>query len=369
VNPTVLHVSQPVTAGVAVVAAQLVADQVERGWAVHVACPDGWLADRAAAHGATVHRWEAGRAPGPGVPGEVRRLGRIVAELAPDVLHLHSSKAGLAGRLAVRGRVPTVFQPHMWSFQAASGAVGAASLRWERIAARWTGLLLCVGDDELAAGRAAGVRGTAEVVPNGVDTEVLRPLDRAAARRAHDLVEAPTVVCVGRHAEQKGQDLLLTAWPAVLAAVPDARLVLVGDGPMERRWRAEYPAHPSVTWAGPTDAPARWYAAADVVVLPSRSEGMALVPLEAMACARPVVAFEVGGVRQSLGEGTGAVVAPGDLAGLAAALVARLADPTAADLEGVRGRDRAVRGFDRRAGTARVAALVQGLAARSPATR
>jgi glycosyltransferase involved in cell wall biosynthesis len=361
-SPVVLHVSQPVTAGVAVVVTQLVADQVERGWDVHVACPEGWLADRAAALGAVVHHWAAGRSPGPGVLGETRRLAAVVDAVAPDVVHLHSSKAGLAGRLAVRGRIPTVFQPHMWSFQASSGPVGAASLAWERAGARWTHRLLCVGADELAAGRAAGVRCEAVVVPNGVDTAALRPADRAAARRAHGLPAAPTVVCVGRLAEQKGQDLLLTAWPAVLAAVPDARLVLVGDGPMEARWRAAHPDAPSVRWAGPTDDPASWYAAADVVALPSRSEGMALVPLEAMSCARSVVAFDVGGVRESLGEGTGAVVARGDVDALAAALVTRLADPTSADLEGVRGRDRAVRGFDRRRVAAQVADVVAALA-------
>lgn len=356
-----LHVSQPVTAGVAEVAAHLVVDQVGRGWDVHLACPDGPLADRAAAAGARVHRWAATRSPGPNVLREVRDLARVVDTVAPDVLHLHSSKAGLAGRLAVRGRLPTIFQPHLWSFQVASGPLGTASRIWERFAARWTRTLLCVGDDELAVGRAAGVRGTAVVVPNGIDTEALCPGDRAAARVGFGLPDAPTVVCVGRITEQKGQDLLLEAWPGVRERVPGARLVLVGDGPAERRWRALPGAdHESVTWAGSTATPAPWYHAADVVVLPSRSEGMALVPLEAMACARPVVAFDVGGVRQCV-TGAGAVVGRGDLAGLVDALADRLREPRLAAAEGDRGRRRAEREFDRRVAAGRTAALVRDL--------
>ncbi|MCO1658245.1 glycosyltransferase [Pseudonocardia humida] len=367
-SPTVLHVSQPTTEGVAAVVAQLVADQVGRGWDVRVACPPGPLAERVAA-GARVHAWPAVRSPGPSTPSEALRLRRVLREVRPDVVHLHSSKAGLAGRLAVRGRVPTIFQPHMWSFQVAGGALGRASLAWERwAAARWTTRLLCVGDDELAVARANGIGQAAVVVPNGVDTDALVPADRTDTRRELGLADAPTVVCVGRLAEQKGQDLLLRAWPTVLAQVPDARLELVGSGPAEHGWRAgeAMAAHPSVHWAGGTDRPGRWYAAADVVALPSRAEGLALVPLEAMASARPVVAFDVGGVRQSLGEGAdaaGAVVTPGDVESLAKELAARLIDPATAQAEGRRGRARAVERFDRRATTGRVADLVTELAA------
>jgi len=365
-TPVVLHVSQPTTEGVAAVVVQLATDQAARGWDVRVACPPGPLAERVAASGARLHSWPATRSPGPSTLSETRRLRRVVREVRPDLVHLHSSKAGLAGRLAVRGRLPTVFQPHMWSFQVAGGALGKASLAWERwAAARWTSRLLCVGDDELAVARAAGITRAAAVVPNGVDTDALTPADRDGARRELGLPDAPTVVCVGRLAEQKGQDLLLRAWPTVLAAVPAARLELVGSGPKEHEWRAgAAAADPSVHWAGGTDRPARWYAAADVVALPSRAEGLALVPLEAMACARSVVAFDVGGVRQSLGEGpdpAGAVVPPGDVERLAKELAARLLDPAAAEAEGRRGRARAVEHFDRRVTTDRVADLVAEL--------
>src|SRR5207244_646249 len=89
--------------------------------------------------------WAAGRGPGASSVEEARRLARLVGQQRPDVVHLHASKAGLAGRLAVRGSLPTLFQPHAWSWLAVDGAVRWASIAWERLAARWTGLYVCVG--------------------------------------------------------------------------------------------------------------------------------------------------------------------------------------------------------------------------------
>jgi glycosyltransferase involved in cell wall biosynthesis len=362
----VVHVTQPVTAGVAAVALRLAEDQRDRGWSVSIVCPpSGWLPDRARESGIDVHAWRATRGPGPRTVVETARLRGILEHLAPDVVHLHSSKAGLAGRLAVRGRWPTIFQPHMWSFLTAEGWFGRASAAWEVFASRWTDQLLCVSQDELGAGRAAGVSAAADVVPNGVDTRRLRPGRMLAARQALGLdLYAPTAVCVGRLAPLKGQDLLLDAWPAVLAEVPEARLVLVGDGPMAARLRA-HPAAAleSVRFHGHSTAVSDCYTAANVVVMPSRAEGMALVPLEAMACGRSVVAFDVGGARESIGDG-GAVVSPGDVAALARAVAARLAEPALAARESQRGRQRAEDLFDSARMCDQVAMLVEKLMSR-----
>lgn len=360
----VVHVTQPVEAGVAAVVLDLALAQRARGWSVVVVCPPtGWLADRARGLGIDVRPWHATRQPGPMLVKEVLALRRVLARLTPDVVHLHSSKAGLVGRLAVRGRVPTVFQPHLWSFQTARGVLRTASTWWERRASRWTNLVVCVSDDELVIGREAGVTAPAEVVCNGVDTDRLRPRANTVARAALGLAPGPLAVCVGRLAALKGQDQLLSAWPEVLARVPDARLVLVGDGPDGHGWRAAHPTadHESVRWWGHSDDPAPFYTAADVVVLPSRAEGMALVPLEAMACGRPVVAFDVGGVRQSVGD-AGAVVPAGDIGALAAAVAHRLTDPGLAAAEGRRGRQRAEFLFDRSRMADQIATLVDKLA-------
>jgi glycosyltransferase involved in cell wall biosynthesis len=329
--PSVLHVAQPTDGGVGryVVAAAL--DQLARGWTVAVACPPhGWLPAALSARGVRTVPWTATRAPGPASAAEVRRLRAVLGLVQPDVLHLHSAKAGLAGRLAVRGRRRTLFQPHGWSWLAATGAVAAATLRWERAAAaRWTDVLVCVGEGEAAEGRARRLRGRYEVVRNGVDLSRFRPAgptERAAARAGLGLpAAAPVVLCVGRVTRQKGQDLLLDGWPRVTADRPDAVLALVGDGDQLPVLRGRAPA--GVRFAGAVGDVRPWYAAADLAVQPSRWEGLPLTLLEALASGRAVVGTDVPGLGDALPPGAGAVVPAGDVPALVAAVRARLADP------------------------------------------
>jgi glycosyltransferase involved in cell wall biosynthesis len=336
----ILHVSQPVEAGVAAVVAALVKDQHERGHDVHVACgPGSALADRARQLGAVTHAWPSVRSLGLSVPVETYRLRKVVDRVDPDVVVLHSAKAGLTGRLALRGGRCTVYVPHAWSFEATRGLLATASTWWEVLAGRWTDLVVCVREDERDRGTAVGVAAAMEVVPNGVDVEGRTPRPALPARRKLGLPQRPTVVCVGRLARQKGQDLLLRAWPSVQAVVPDAHLVLVGDSPDRAALEAAAPA--DVLFAGARGDVDDFLAAADVVALPSRWEASPLVSLEAMAAGRPVVATDVGGVRAALGD-TGVVVEPGDVPAMAHAIVGLLADPTASAAQGRRARERVV---------------------------
>ncbi|HBF85637.1 MAG TPA: glycosyl transferase family 1 [Streptomyces sp.] len=331
---TVLHLVQPVEGGVARVVTDLVAAQVRAGLRPVVACPpDGWLATGAAEAGARVWAWPAERVPGPRLGGEVALASRLVRACAPDVIHAHSAKAGLAGRLAVRGRVPTVFQPHAWSFEALEGRAAGLATTWERFGARWSDRIVCVSESERRAGQRAGIAGRWSVIRNGVDLGRFRPVSPEAARSARaglgllaDVpVGAPLAVCVGRLSRQKGQDVLLRAWRRV--RVPGARLVLVGDGPCGGELRRAAPE--GVLFAGACGDVRPWIHAADVLVLPSRWEGMALAPLEAMACGRPVLLSDVDGARESLppGQVPHCLVPPEDPAALASALTALLGDP------------------------------------------
>ena len=364
---SVLHVAQPLDAGVPRVVATLMADQVGRGWQVSVACPpQSDLRRCAEACGARYLPWPATRSPGLSTLGESRRLAKAMADTGPDLAHLHSSKAGLAGRLALRGAVPTVFQPHAWSFEAVRGPVRAAATAWERSAARWADVVVCVSADERRRGEAAGVRARWAELPNGVDLSDYRPAgepERSAARDSLGLGDAPVVVLVGRLSEQKGQDVALAAWPEVLRRVPEASLVLVGDGP--RRERLEAPAPAGVRFAGGSEDVKPWLAAANVVTIPSRWEaGLSLVAMEAMARGRSVVATDVAGMRAGLGDGCGAIVPIDDTAALAAALAERLLDPERADREGAAGRRRVEHVYDVRRTTERMAELYEDVLAR-----
>ncbi|MET8682293.1 glycosyltransferase [Streptomyces sp. NPDC004647] len=373
---TVLHISQPVDGGVARVVTDLVRSQTRAGLHAVVACPPGgMLGTAAAAAGADVLPWPARREPGRHLPREALRLARLVRRTAPDLVHAHSAKAGLAGRLAVRGRIPTVFQPHAWSFEAVGGSTAELALRWERFAARWAARVLCVSEDERLRGRQAGVLARWAVIRNGVDTDRFRPADAAARRSARAGLgalrglppEAQLVVCVGRLCRQKGQDVLLRAWPEVAAAVPGARLVLVGDGPDRDALRSGAP--PQVLFAGECADPAPWYAAADLVALPSRWEGMALAPLEAMACGRPVVLSEVTGARESLApaHAPGALVPPEQPHALARALIALLLDHGLRDTFGQQAQEHVRNTYDVRRTAAAVLRLYHELLGPGPA--
>lgn len=332
---TVFHLVQPVEGGVARVVTDLVRAQVAEGFRAVVACPPGGvLASDAAAAGATVHTWHAGRAPGPRLVTETLTAARLIRGSSPHVVHAHSAKAGLAGRLAVRGRLPTVFQPHAWSFDAVEGRTAELALSWERYGTRWSTRTLCVSETERLAGERAGIAARWTVIRNGIDLRHFGDPDPAqrTARAGlpqlrHLPADAPLVVCVGRLCRQKGQDILLRAWPRVNATVTGAHLVLVGDGPDRERLMRGAP--PGVLFAGASRDTRPWLRAADVVVLPSRWEGMALAPLEAMALGRPVVVSDVGGARESLppGHAAHALVPPEDPEALAVALTTLLTRP------------------------------------------
>lgn len=142
--------------------------------------------------------------------------------------------------------------------------------------------------------------GRATLLPNGVDVRRFHPRDRAAARARLGLpAVAPLVVCVGRVERAKGTFELLAALPALRAAHPTAEIVFVGGGPdLERARALAARLGGGVRLVGPQphEAIPEWLAAADLVTLPSWSEGTPNVVLEALACGRRVVATRVGGV-------------------------------------------------------------------------
>ncbi len=341
----VLHVVQPTTEGAAQLVADLASAQVRVGWEAHVASPgNSWLSGQVLRAGAEHHDWPAQRSPLGGLRTESASLAKTLARVRPDVVHLHSSKAGLVGRLVVKGRLPTLFQPHAWSFLHGSAPIRRGALAWERAAARWTHLVVCGSAEEEELTRASGVRAPTVQVPNAVDTDRYRSVGQArnGCRARLGLGDTPLVVCVGRLVVQKGQDVLLRAWPAVTAAVPEASLVLVGDGSQRRELEAL--ATGGVRFVG-AQQPIDWFGAADVVVQPSRWETLSLSVLEAMASSRSVVVTDLPSMRQALGVSDGAVVPLDDPAALASAVVQRLTDPVLRDAEGLRNRLRVEREF------------------------
>ncbi len=348
---SVLHVCQPPDGGAAAVVRNLACHQSDRGFDVSVACPPGSrLACDLARAGLHVSPWNAVREPSPGVIAhEGLELRSILGRIAPDIVHLHSSKAGLVGRCLLRGTRPTVFQPHGWSFYAVDGRAKQAAIAWERRAAAWSDAIVCVSEDERRDARAVGVHATFAVIPNGVDTAryaSIATADRSEARRSLGFGDVPTVVCVGRLCRAKGQDVLLGIWREVERVLPTAQLVLVGDGP-DRGTLEHVSRSGRVYFTGESDRVDSYLAAADVVAVPSRWEaGASLALFEAMAAARPVVAFDVAGVADAVGAVRGGLIAQGDVVAFARALVERLCDADLGNREGAALCERAFERFD-----------------------
>lgn len=165
----------------------------------------------------------------------------------------------------------------------------------------------------------------------GVDLDRFRPVDRAAAKAALG-VAGPLLVSVGHLIERKGQAVAIEA----LARLPEATLILVGEGPdgamLERRAEAaDVAGRVRFLGARPHDELPRLLAAADVMVLPTASEGLANVWVEALACGTPVVTTNVGGAPDVIDRPTAGRLVPREAEAIAAAVTEILADPPAPD--------------------------------------
>jgi phosphatidylinositol alpha-1,6-mannosyltransferase len=190
----------------------------------------------------------------------------------------------------------------------------------------------------------------------GADIEAFRPgLSTDQVRQRHGLAGRPVVACVSRLVARKGQDVLIRAMPFVRRRVPDAVLLVVGDGPHRstlERLAAVAPSG-SVAFAGQVseaDLPS-YYTVGDVFAMPCRTrlgglevEGWGNVFIEAAACGRPVVVGDSGGARESVVDGeTGVLVDGRNVEQVADAVSGLLQDPALAEQMGKAGRERVER--------------------------
>lgn len=205
----------------------------------------------------------------------------------------------------------------------------------------------------------------------GVDADRFRPGSGGEEiRERHGLGDRPVVVCVSRLVPRKGQDTLIRAWPRILADVPDAALLIVGDGPYGPRLRSAAAGTDSVVFTGPVPAdelPAH-YDAGDVFAMPCRTrrggldvEGLGMVYLEASATGLPVVAGDSGGAPDAVLDGETGLVVDGSLPGPAARTIIRLLkDPDRAARMGAAGRKWVTRRWSWENTSERLDALLKG---------
>ena len=320
----VMHVMEATIGGTRRHIVDVVRGQLRRGLTVDLVAstlrqPD-FEADLASLErdGARVVRLPMVRAVSPALDlAHARALARLLEGARPDLVHTHSSKAGVLGRAAslATGIAARVHTPHTFAFL--FDAMFSSSKRRffrdvERFLAGHTQAVVAV-----SAGEARTIERSRVVdperlrtVPNGIDPAPFLAA-RALPRAGLGVPEgAPLAAVVGLLNVAKGQDLALDA--LVEPGLERLHLLLAGHGELEAALRARARAlgvEDRVRFLGyRRDVPAL-LAACDLVLVPSRWEGLPYVALEAMACARPVVATPVDGARDLLGDGAAGALA------------------------------------------------------------
>lgn len=265
-------------------------------------------------------------------------LTRWLRAQQPDVVHTHSSKAGVLGRIAAKAAgVPCAHTVHGWGPLASS----SAAVRFAARAVEWTLAHLCdalvvVGTPDLAYGldRRIGNPSQYRVIRSGIDTRLARTAGqgRSRVRDELDLGSRFVVGMVARLSAQKDHNTLLQAFAE--ANLADSTLVLIGDGPLRAdigHLAAELGIADRVLFLGVRPDAARLVAAFDVSVLSSRHEGMPRSVVEAAAAGVPVVATDVGSVSELIEHDvSGLLVGVAAVPELAAALTRLHRDPVLA---------------------------------------
>lgn len=291
----------------------------------------------------------------PSIGADVRaliQLWRLMRRLRPDVVEAGTPKAGLLGLLAARtAGVPVV----IYTLHGLRAETTRGMLRWfllfcERLVSGLADETICVGEGlrrkawELGALRP----GTSVVLgsgsANGVDAKRLKPVPTRGPEHP------PVIGFVGRFTADKGIRELLTAFTSLKKRFPALRLLLVGDvepgDPPSDSDQRLIAGREDIETPGFVDDASPYYAAMDVLALPSHREGLPQVPLEAAACCRPTAATRATGCDDAVKDGvTGLLTPVGDAEALAESLARLLSDAALRERMGIAARARVERDF------------------------
>ncbi len=314
------------------------------------------------------------RLPGFGEWREINLLADAIVNLAaewrPDLLHAHSpALCGKAGLIAAqRLGIPLVYEIRaFWEDAAVSNGTGQeGNLKYRLTRALESHVVrgadavvtICQGlKDDLIARGCDPAKIT--ISPNGVDLTLFgkAPTPDPALAERLTLGDGPVIGFIGSFYDYEGLDDLIDAMPRLIAAQPEAKLLMVGGGPCEAALKAQADASPAadaIRFVGrvPHHEVERYYALVDVMAYPRKRSRLTdlvtpLKPLEAMAQGKLVAASDVGGHRELIGDGTtGTLFAPDDPAACADALARLLADRSGWEARRAAGREHVARRHD-----------------------
>ena len=355
---------------------------VERGHKVTLIAgpetgPEGSLWDQAHQSGCelikldamrrAVHPWRDWRA--------LRELRRRFENLAPEVVHTHSSKAGIIGRVAAaKAGVPTIIHTiHGMSFNRTQPTHRRILYRWlERRVAPCTARFITVADAMIDQAVSAGVapRDRFTTIHSGMETDQFAPdlEQRSRFRREWNVTEDEVVVgTIARLFDNKGYEEILAAMPSAVAREPKLKFVWIGDGANRARYEdrlARIGLRDRVRLVGlihPDQVPAH-VSGFDVVLHASRWEGLPRALVQGLLMEIPGISFDNDGAPEVVIDGeTGCLVPLGDVDRLADAIVKLAADARSRRKMGAEGRARCLQRFDWRRMVERIEALYTDL--------
>lgn len=311
----VAHVVEATKGGVHTYVRNLIQHQCARGFEVHVVACDKLSAGALDDSGACVHRYASSRNP-LHLGAVVRQVSAALARLSPDIVHAHSTFAGLYARLAAGSAAGAalIYQPHGWCFaQELPWAKRAAYQAVERALAARTDAIVNISLHDLTAGRDGGVSARRNVlIRNAVPPA--RPEAQPYPRPGQNHIN---VGFAGRFDRQKGLDILIE----IGRRVESCQFHIAGDFSISARSDIRWPGNfHHVGWLSP-DRIDGFYAAMDVMIVPSRWEGFGLVVAEAMRNGCPVIVNSRGALPELVIDGfNGHVLDMRDIDGAAAVL-------------------------------------------------
>lgn len=266
----------------------------------------------------------------------VAELVGLIREFRPALVHLHSSKAGMAGRFAARiAGVPSVFTAHGWAFtEGASRFRRMLAIVSEWLAARVGNRIIAVSDYDYKLAIRCRVSAPPQMlrIHNGVPD---------VPEQAQPGKGIPRLVMLARFAPPKDQALLIRA---VAQIQGEYRLRFIGEGPQMEEARAlatQLGIGEKVEFLGARNDVPRLLAESHVFVLASNYEGFPISTLEGMRAGLPIVASDVGGVKEAMVEGeSGFLFAKGDAEALRQKLIPLVVDPALRERMGQAARQR-----------------------------
>ena len=307
------------------------------------------------------------------------KLVRLYRRLNPHIVHTHSSKAGILGRVAARmAGVPIIIHTiHGLPFHPyETGLNNLLYKRLERWTARWSDKIITVADAMRGQAVAAGVAAPEKFVTiySGMEVDTFLAADqrREAARRALGIAADEVVIGkIARLFELKGHEYVIAAAPKILHEFPKARFLFVGDGILRQKLQeqaARLGVAERIIFAGlvhPSRIP-EMLGAMDLVVHASLREGLARVLPQALLAGRPVVSYDIDGAREVVRDGvTGYLVKPQAVDELADAVLKMLRDPAKARAMAMKGRELFANPFRAEIMVKRISALYRELLSRA----